>query len=244
MGRLAAGFLAFGLAISFSSPVMAAPAAKKPPVAPSLVKAPLQVRDMADWVGATSDNAGLPFVIVDKTAAKAFAFDGSGKLLGSAWVLVGLATGDDSAPGVGDMPLAQITPDIRTTPAGRFVTVLGRDLTKDVLWVDYADAISMHPVINTDPSERRLERIVSPRPAEHRISYGCINVPAKFFSTVLAPAFTGTKGIVYILPEVKPMQAVFPTYRAPGESGSVEDHDPAGIVHRPGLQTAEKTLAE
>ena len=95
----------------------------------------------------------------------------------------------------------------------RFVASLGHDLGKlDVLWVDYANAVSLHRVINTNPAERRLERIVSKAPAEHRISYGCINVPAQFFDSVVEPTFKDTRGIVYILPEVKEMRAVFPAY--------------------------------
>jgi hypothetical protein len=46
--------------------------------------------------------------------------------------------------------------------------------------------------------------------ADNRITYGCINVPVKFFEGVVKPAFTGTSGVVYILPEIEPMQAVFP----------------------------------
>jgi hypothetical protein len=106
-------------------------------------------------------------------------------------------------------------------------------------------------VINTDPAERRLERIVSDTPAEHRISYGCINVPAKFFDSVVDPLFKDTKGIVYILPEVKSMSTVFPDYYLVGSNSaeptvgansvntaaidddlrSVEHHHLAGIVH-------------
>lgn len=247
--------------------------------------APDMVHHMADWVVDARDNAGLPFVIIDKQDAKVFVFDKGGKVIGSAWALVGLATGDDSAPGIGTMPLAQITPDLRTTPAGRFVAGMGHDSNKsEVLWVDYADAVALHRVINTNPAERRLERIVSNDPAEHRISYGCINVPIKFFDKVVDPTFKDTRGVVYILPEVKGMKSVFPGYYdvdaksvdatsvdaksvdakpeskpeaaspitpgltsaayTPGPGGSVEDHDLAGIVHRPGLQAAEKTLAE
>jgi hypothetical protein len=44
---------------------------------------------------------------------------------------------------------------------------------------------------------------------DNRISYGCINVPAKFYDAVVVPAFTGTVGIVYILPETKPLKAAF-----------------------------------
>jgi hypothetical protein len=175
--------------------------------------APDAVKKMADWVFDSHDNRGLPFVIVDKTDAKVFVFDKSGRILGTAWALVGLAHGDDSVPGIGTMPLAQITPQMRTTPAGRFVASLGHDLgTLNVLWVDYPNAVSLHRVINTNPAERRLERIVSQVPAEHRISYGCINVPAQFFDNVVDPIFKGTHGIVYILPEVKEMRAVFPGY--------------------------------
>jgi hypothetical protein len=213
------------------------------------------IRRMAEWVTRSQDNGGRPFVIIDKQNAKVFVYDTTGHLLGSAWALVGLANGDDSAPGIGTMPLAAITPDMRTTPAGRFVAKLGHDLgSQDVLWVDYADAISLHRVINTDPAERRLERIVSKNPAEHRISYGCINVPARFFDAVVDPAFKDTSGVVYILPEVKPLLTVFPNYRdgddlplqaAAGgvaksvayeaDASSVENHDLPGVVHRPGL---------
>lgn len=214
--------------------------------------APDDVHHVADWVVDSANNGGLPFVIVDKQHAKVFVFDKDGRLIGRAWALVGLAPGDDSAPGIGTLPLKDITPDIRTTPAGRFVAELGHDLGPlDVLWVDYGDAISLHRVINTDPAERRLERIVSDTPAEHRISYGCINVPAKFFDSVVDPLFKDTKGIVYILPEVKPMSTVFPDYYLVGSNSakptvganpantaatgddlrSVEHHHLAGVVH-------------
>jgi hypothetical protein len=94
-----------------------------------------------------------------------------------------------------------------------------------VLWVDYPDAISLHRVINTNLAERRLERIVSPAPADHRISYGCINVPAKFFDSVVDPTFKDTNGVVYILPEVKEMHAVFPVYY------DVEEHSQLQTVN-------------
>ena len=47
--------------------------------------------------------------------------------------------------------------------------------------------------------------------ADNRISYGCINVPANFYDTVVRPAFTGANGIVYILPEVRSIKEVFLT---------------------------------
>ncbi len=50
-----------------------------------------------------------------------------------------------------------------------------------ILWVDYEDGIAMHAVITTNPKGRRLQRLTTPTPLDNRISYGCINVPAKFF---------------------------------------------------------------
>ena len=175
--------------------------------------APDAVKKMAAWAVASGDTRGLPFVIVDKSEAKVFVFGKSGAMLGSAWVLIGLARGDDSIPGIGTMPLTKIAPDMRTTPAGRFVATIGYNLGKvEVLWVDYPTALSLHRVINSNPAERRLDRIVSAVPTEHRISYGCINVPAEFFDKVVNPTFKDTHGIVYILPETKEMRTVFPAY--------------------------------
>ncbi len=170
-------------------------------------------RRLADWVTASGDNQGLPFVIVDKVKARVFVFYQDGRLRGAAPALLGLARGDSSVPGIGDRKLASIRPDERTTPAGRFVAALGNDLgEKDVVWVDYAAAISLHRVITSNPKERRLQRLATASTLDNRISYGCINVPAAFYDTVVRPAFTGTNGIVYILPEVRSIRDVFPAY--------------------------------
>jgi len=80
--------------------------------------------------------------------------------------------------------------------------------------VDYAAAISLHRVVTTNPKERRAQRLASPSALDNRISYGCINVPAPFYDTVVRPAFTGTSGIVYILPEVHSMARMFPALAA------------------------------
>ena len=178
-------------------------------------------RRLADWVVAVRDNAGMPFVIVDKVAAEVFMFDPRGKLSGATPALLGLARGDDMIPGIGDRKLADIGPRDRVTPAGRFVASLGQDLgEKDVLWVDYASGVALHRVITTNRREHRLQRLASPSPLERRISYGCINVPAAFYDAVIHPAFAATNGVVYILPEVRPMQQVFVRF------GSVSPPDP------------------
>jgi len=169
-----------------------------------------EARQVIDWVAATGDNHGMPFVIVDKKAAEVFVFDGHGQLLGATPVLLGLARGDDSAPGIGDRPLSQIRPDERTTPAGRFVASLGYGLGKqDILWVDYKTALALHRVLGANSREHRLERLAAASPLDRRITFGCINVPTRFYDRVVQPAFTGTSGVVYILPEIKSIAEVF-----------------------------------
>ncbi len=177
-----------------------------------------EARHVADWVVDSADNRSLPFVIVDKRAAKVFVFDAHGELRGAAPALLGEARGDDAVPGIGDRALSSIRPEEKTTPAGRFVASLG-DSTRgeDVLWVDYAGAVSMHRVVTSNAKERRLQRLATPTPLDNRISYGCINIPALFYENVVRPAFTGTYGIVYVLPETRSNRAVFASY-------DVEEH--------------------
>ena len=170
----------------------------------------LDARDIADWVVASEDNRGLPFVIVDKTDARVFVFDAGGRIRGAAPALLGVARGDDAVPGIGDRQYSEMPPKVRTTPAGRFVAALGMSTRgEDVLWVDYESAVSLHRVVTAKAKERRLARLATPTPLDNRISYGCINVPARFYETVIRPTFTGTEGIVYVLPETRPARELF-----------------------------------
>lgn len=172
-------------------------------------------RAVANWVVDSGDSEGMPFAIVDKKDARVFVFDADGHLRGAGPALLGLAIGDDAVPGIGSRALSTILPAERTTPAGRFVASLDRNLQgKEILWVDYGGAISMHPVISTKPAERRLQRMATLTPLDNRISYGCINVPAIFFNAIVRPAFTGTSGIVYVLPETRSAQILFGSYDA------------------------------
>ena len=174
-----------------------------------------EAREVANWVVTSGDNRKLFFVILDKLNTKVFVFEPSGKLRSATPVLIGAARGDDSVDGIGGRPIAQVQPQERTTPAGRFVAEPGRNATgEDVVWVDYDAAVSMHRVRTTEPKERRLERLASPTTEDNRISYGCINMPVAFFENVLKPAFNASYGVVYVLPEVKPLAEVFPAAHA------------------------------
>jgi hypothetical protein len=172
-------------------------------------------RTIADWVVASADNRGLPFAVIDKRGAHLYVFAPSGKLRGHAPILLGMARGDDTVPGIGDREFSNIAPHERTTPAGRFVAERGRNLRgENVLWVDYDAAVSMHPVLTTNPVERRLQRLATATPKDNRISYGCINVPKRFFNQVVLGSLTGPKAVVYVLPDVKPLHQVFRSYTA------------------------------
>ena len=167
-------------------------------------------RQTADWVLDSGNNVGLPFVILDKKETRIFVFYADGRLRGATPALIGLAVGDDSAPGIGEKKLSAIRPEERTTPAGRFVASLDRNLKGgQILWVNYDAAISLHPVITSNAKERRAQRLASPSPLDNRISYGCINVSADFFKNVVSPAFASSNGIVYVLPETVPVKQFF-----------------------------------
>ena len=171
------------------------------------------VREIADWVVASADNRNLPFMVIDKVQARVFAFDAQGRLTGATSALLGTAVGDDSVPGIGQRKLSTIRPHERTTPAGRFVAYLDRDIHgEEVLWVDYDSSLSLHRIITTQPKERRAQRLASPSPVDKRITFGCINVSVDFYERVVSPLFTRTQGIVYILPETRAANVVFGSF--------------------------------
>lgn len=199
------------------------PAAPAPQAAPAHAHAdfagthpPHDVKQIAEWAMRSGDNAGMPFAVLDKVRAHVHVFDRNGRLQGNSPVLLGLAPGDDSVPGIGERPIGKILPHERTTPAGRFVAEPGRNAHgEDIVWIDYDVAVSMHRVRPTNPKERRLERLATPTDADNRISYGCVNVPVAFYDRYIEPVFGRAKGIVYVLPETRTLRETFAGYRAP-----------------------------
>lgn len=181
---------------------------------------PLAVSDAAsrvvEWILATGDNRSLPFVIIDKTGALLLLFDAKRRLVGQAPVLIGVAPGDEASPGIGRKRLAEIGPAERTTPAGRFLARFARGPGRQkILWVDYADSVALHPIPrDASRSERREARMRSPTPADNRITFGCINVPTAFYNRYVRTAFRRTGGYVYVLPDTKPIETVFPALAA------------------------------
>lgn len=179
-------------------------------------------RAMIDRIRSIDDNEGLPVFIIDKVAARLYVFDRLGRFQGEAPVLVGAARGDHTVPGIGDRPLALVRPEEKTTPAGRFRAERGLNLGgEDILWVDYDAAVSLHRVRANNASERRLQRLATATPRDNRISFGCINVPAAFYDRVVDPALLRGQAMVYILPEVESMAAVFGPAIAPAMQRAV-----------------------
>lgn len=171
------------------------------------------VRHVADWIADSRDSGGSAFIIIDKKFAKLYVFDSHARLHGSTAILLGSARGDDSVPGIGSRPIAEVRPEERTTPAGRFIGERGRNLRgEDVVWVDYDDAVSIHRVLTTNPAERRLERLATAAVDDNRISYGCINVPVAFYEAYVRPLFAVHRAVIYVLPEIKSAQQVFGSY--------------------------------
>jgi hypothetical protein len=170
---------------------------------------------VTEWVAASKDNHALPYAIVDKINGSLVLFDGKGKLIETVPVLVGIAPGDDATPGVGAKTLAEIGPAEKTTPAGRFLAKFGIPFRKErILWVDYATSVAMHPIpTDAGKKEQRRERMLSPTPDDNRITFGCINVPKAFYAKRLRPMFQRKGGYVYILPDTKPLEEVFPRLR-------------------------------
>ena len=61
-------------------------------------------KTVLERVLAGADNAGAPFVVIDKRRARLWVFDAQGRPQGSTPVLLGFARGDDTVPGIGEKP--------------------------------------------------------------------------------------------------------------------------------------------
>lgn len=155
-----------------------------------------------NWIRETGDNHKAPFLIIDKAHAQLLIFDRDGQLAATTPILLGLAYGDKLTLETSQLPLAEIKPEARITPAGRFHLEFGHDLHgNDIFWIDYDTSISLHRTFEGNAKERRRERLLTHTSSDNRISYGCINVPKEFYEKSLRPTFRSTTGVAYIMPE-------------------------------------------
>ncbi|QTD44682.1 L,D-transpeptidase [Ottowia testudinis] len=175
-----------------------------------LPPASLTAERFAHDVVRSADAGGRTFGIIDKPAATLWVFDAQGRLLASTPVLVGEATGDVAPPDIGTRPLSRVKKHEKITAAGRYITEAGNNhKSEDIVWLDYDSALSMHRVRNV-PGEGRARRLQTPTVADNRISFGCVNIPDSFYDRYIDPLFSQTSGVVYVLPETKPLASVFP----------------------------------
>jgi hypothetical protein len=177
----------------------------------------LTLAALADWIITSKDNRKQPFAVVDKATAQILVFDAAGKLKGMTPILIGSATGDTSAEGIGDRELKDIPAEEKTTPAGRFLAAFGpAQGGQSVLWIDYSTSISIHPVLTTAAAkwEKRAQRLSSKTSEDNRITHGCINVSASFYANTVRPAFK-KGGLFYILPDTISILDAFPAYQPP-----------------------------
>lgn len=177
------------------------------------VQASDDVVHVANYVSYTRTNFKRYFVLIDKKAARMYVFDPAGKLKGHSPVLLGKAVGDHIVPGIGNKPFKDIKEEEMTTPAGRFFARPGKNNHgESIIWIDYDAAVSMHRMRTVSADQRRAERMATEGAEDNRISYGCVNVPAKFYDTVLSPAARKPGAIIYVLPETKSPQQFWGTY--------------------------------
>ncbi|MEO8155203.1 MAG: L,D-transpeptidase [Rhizobacter sp.] len=168
-------------------------------------------RYMQQWVVESGDHQHRPFVVVDKRAARIFVFDADGRLVDTAPVLLGQTAGDRSLHSsvsnaeVAHMPLAE-----RITPAGRFASEPGRNLGGEaIVWFDYEAGLAIHRVRPGASQAQRLQSLAADAPTGKRASLGCVVVSPAFFDSVLQPSLGQHPGVVYVLPEDQPVQAMF-----------------------------------
>ena len=178
------------------------------------VNASADVKHVANWVSYTHNAGKKAFVIVDKKTAQVYVFDPKGKLVSGSTspVLLGLAPGDAVHP-VGNRPISKLKEFEKNTPAGKFLAQPGRNNHgANIVWIDYRNSLSMHSMHSVSAAERRADRMATPEADDNKISNGCINVPPKFYSSVVWPTVRKYGAYVYVLPETRTPQQQFGSY--------------------------------
>lgn len=168
-------------------------------------------RSVVDWIARSGDARGRPFAVVDKRAARIYVFEADGRLAGHSPALLGSTFGDHTVPGVGARAQeGTVGHDERTTPAGRFEAVPGRnDKGEHVVWVDYEAAFAIHRLRPGLAYQARSTRLANFGGRDKRVSWGCVVVPVAFYTGVVQRVLGEGRSVVYVLPEAGPPQAAF-----------------------------------
>jgi len=171
---------------------------------------PTPAEAFAGRVLQSGDHGRLPFAVVDKTSAMIRVYRADGRLAGSSPVLLGEALGDQSVPGVGERAQSgRLRSSDRTTAAGRFVSEPGRNRAGEaIVWIDYDNALAIHRLRPGPDRQQRVQRLASTKVGDKRVSAGCVVVPESFFDAVVEPVLGRSRGVVYVMPEDGPSQAL------------------------------------
>ena len=170
---------------------------------------------VADRVVGNKDAQGKPFIIVDKPAATAYVFDGDGKIIAASPILIGAARGDVLPQSAINKTVDQTLQSEKVTPAGRFGARVEVDAAygTSLRFLDLPGSyLAMHKTYLDTPSERRQQRLDTVSPEDNRISYGCINVDAKFYKNIIEKNFGKTGGTMYITPDVQTLEQTFQSF--------------------------------
>ena len=206
MPRAGTRLLAAVAGLVFSTLCHAAPAAADERVSDELH----DTLHVVSWVLATADHAGLPFAVVDKRGARISVYEPDGRLIGSSAALLGIDPGDLSVPDIAQRTPSSLAAGERTTPAGRFESRPGHnDKGEAIVWIDYDASLAIHRLRPAPLHQRRPQRLDSPTAEDNRVSLGCVVVSADFYLSVIQPSLGQRRGVVYVLPESRPVQAMF-----------------------------------
>ena len=149
-----------------------------------------EVRQIASWSITSDDHGGQPFVIIDQARARLFAFTGQGLLAGSTRVLR-----DDSH----HAPL----------PAGRYSADAWRSARAGtVVWADAERDLSLQAMPAVPSPELFASTVAANEPVD-----ASVRVAGDFYRQHLR-AFRSQDSVLYVLPDVMPLQRNLTRYAA------------------------------
>lgn len=153
-----------------------------------------QVRGFIRWVMDTGDHGGLPFVVVDKTHARLYAFGPLGQLRGSAPVVAEAADAHE--------------PMLLPAPAGRFINLGASPAEpRSMAWAHDDVVLVLRPSPVAGPRGQRSVRLASTEPGERRASEAELQVAGGFFREYIDP-LGEVASVAYVLPDASPAQAL------------------------------------
>ena len=201
---------------------MDAPVDEAPAIAPAQPQGrrPSGIAErLAGWVTATGDNGELPLHCSSTKSGRTsspLTRAASSSAPRRCWSGSRAGTTRRQGSATSSSPRSART-SARPRPAGSWLGSVTRTATALCFGSTSAMRSRCTAVMSVNPGRHRLPGIHSSDPSRHRISYGCINVPATFYDDVVLTALaSGNAAVVYILPDTKAIDDVFPAFAAAG----------------------------